>query len=91
MVREVITEELLAQGFIKVGSKSHCEYWKKGDEVVTKSTRQDINFEAEYNHGYEDTLREIKPKIEDAFYAIEDGDIKYCKKLLNQVLEVLSE
>lgn len=63
MVREVITEELLAQGFIKVGSKSHCEYWKKGDEVVTINTRQDINLE-EYNRGYEDALRAIKINLE---------------------------
>lgn len=90
MVREVTTEELLAQGFIKVGSKYYCEYWKKDDEVIAINTRKDINIE-EYNRGYEDALRAIKPKIEDALYAIEDGDIKYCKKLLNQVLELLSE
>ena len=64
MVREVTAEDLLAQGFIKVGSKSYCEYWKKGDEVVTKNIRQNINFEEEYNRGYEDALRAIKTNLE---------------------------
>ena len=28
-------DELIENGYVKVGSKSYCEYWKKGDEVVT--------------------------------------------------------
>ncbi|MEG0407459.1 MAG: hypothetical protein RR623_01175 [Bacilli bacterium] len=28
-------EKLIEDGYVKVGSKSYCEYWKKGDEVVT--------------------------------------------------------
>ena len=44
----------------------------------------------EIDCGHEDTLQLIKSKIEDAFHAIEDGDIKYCKKLLSQVLELLN-
>ncbi|HCH9337331.1 TPA: hypothetical protein PNT39_004554 [Salmonella enterica] len=63
MVREVTAEELLAQGFIKVGSKSYCEYWKKGDEVISINTRKGINIE-EYNSGYEDALRAIKINLE---------------------------
>lgn len=28
-------EKLIEDGYVKVGSKSYCEYWKKGDKVVT--------------------------------------------------------
>ena len=31
-------EKLIEDGYVKVGSKSYCEYWKKGDDVVTIST-----------------------------------------------------
>ena len=31
-------EKLIEDGYVKVGSKSYCEYWKKGDEVVTIPT-----------------------------------------------------
>lgn len=28
-------QELLEQGYIKVGSKTYCEYWKKDDDIIT--------------------------------------------------------
>ena len=28
-------DELVENGYVKVGSKSYCEYWKKGEEVIT--------------------------------------------------------
>ena len=31
-------EKLIEDGYVKVGSKSYCEYWKKGDDVVTIPT-----------------------------------------------------
>ena len=31
-------DELIESGYVKVGSKSYCEYWKKGEEVITIST-----------------------------------------------------
>ena len=31
-------DELIDNGYVKVGSKSYCEYWKKGEEVITIST-----------------------------------------------------
>ena len=31
-------DELIENGYVKVGSKSYCEYWKKGDEVITIPT-----------------------------------------------------
>ena len=38
-------EKLIEDGYVKVGSKSYCEYWKKGDEVITIPT------DAEYYDG----------------------------------------
>lgn len=29
------TEDLISKGYIKVGSKSYCSYWKKGDHILT--------------------------------------------------------
>ena len=31
-------DELIENGYVKVGSKSYCEYWKKGKEVITIPT-----------------------------------------------------
>ena len=31
-------EKLVEDGYVKVGSKSYCEYWKKGDDIVTIPT-----------------------------------------------------
>lgn len=33
--KEYTTEDLLNSGYIKVGSKTYCEYWKKGDVIET--------------------------------------------------------
>lgn len=33
--KECTTEELLNSGYIKVGGKTYCEYWKKGDMIET--------------------------------------------------------
>ena len=31
-------EKLIEDGYVKVGSKSYCEYWKKGEDVITIPT-----------------------------------------------------
>lgn len=31
-------DDLIENGYVKVGSKSYCEYWKKGEEVITIPT-----------------------------------------------------
>lgn len=61
MVSELTPEYLLNNGYVKVGSKSYCEYWKKGDDIVTLNTGETIS---EYNRGYEDALRAIKINLE---------------------------
>ena len=38
-------DEPIENDYVKVGSKSYCEYWKKGEEVITIST------DAEYYDG----------------------------------------
>lgn len=38
-------EKLIEEGYVNVGSKSYCEYWKKGEEVIT------ISMESEYYDG----------------------------------------
>ena len=54
-------DELIENGYVKVGSKSYYEYWKKGEEVITISTEleycdgddQEEYFEDEYDEEYE--------------------------------------
>ena len=54
-------EKLIEDGYVKVGSKSYCEYWKKGEEVITIQTElecydddQEEYFEEdEYDEEYE--------------------------------------
>lgn len=61
MDKKLTPEYLLKNGYIKVGSKSYCEYWKKGDEIITLNTDETLS---EYNRGYEDALRAIKVNLE---------------------------
>lgn len=35
MSNEVSIEDLISKGYVRVGSKSYCSYWKKGDDIVT--------------------------------------------------------
>ena len=54
-------EKLIEDGYVKVGSKNYCEYWKKGEEVVTILTDsehsegddQEEYFEDAYDEEYE--------------------------------------
>ena len=38
--KEYTTEELLNSGYIKVGSKTYCEYWKKCDTIETFNIKE---------------------------------------------------
>jgi len=35
MSDKVSVDDLIGKGYIKVGSKSYCSYWKKGDDILT--------------------------------------------------------
>lgn len=59
---EQTVQELLSNGFIKVGSKSYCEYWMKGNTQVTVDTSSFVL--TEYERGYEAALKQIKRNLE---------------------------
>ncbi|QXM18488.1 hypothetical protein Phab24_id042 [Acinetobacter phage Phab24] len=61
MVFKLTPTYLLNNGYIKVDSKTYCEYWKKGTEIVTLNTGEALS---EYNRGYEDALRAIRVNLE---------------------------
>ena len=46
-------DELIENGYVKVGSKSYCEYWKKGEEVITISTELEYCEQDDYHEEYE--------------------------------------
>lgn len=41
--REYTAEDLLNSGYVKVGSKTCCEYWKKGDVIEVFNTIETFN------------------------------------------------
>lgn len=47
-------ENLIEDGYVKVGSKSYFEYWKKGDEVITIPTDLGCSEYDEQEEYYED-------------------------------------
>ena len=50
-------DELMENCYVKVGSKSYCEYWKKGEEVITIPTElkcYDDAYDEEYELSKED-------------------------------------
>ena len=59
---EQTVQELLNDGFIKVGSKSYCEYWSKGQTQVTVDTSSYVL--SDYDRGYEAALKQIKRNLE---------------------------
>lgn len=46
-------EKLIEDGYVKVGSKSYCEYWKKGDDIVTIPTDSEYSEDDGYDEEYE--------------------------------------
>lgn len=46
-------EKLIEDGYVKVGSKSYCEYWKKGDDAVTIQTDSEYSEDDDYDEEYE--------------------------------------
>ena len=47
-------EKLIEDGYVKVGSKSYCEYWKKGEEVITVSTELECHDGGDQEECFED-------------------------------------
>jgi hypothetical protein len=57
-------EKLIEGGYVKVGSKSYCEYWKKGDEVIT------IPIDSEYSEDDDDQEEYFEEDEYDEEYAL---------------------
>lgn len=59
--KEYTPEELLNSGYIKVGSKTYCEYWKKGDVIETFNTS--VVFNTNEVDMYTEALNENQDKL----------------------------
>ena len=90
-------DELIENGYVKVGSKSYCEYWKKGDEVITIPTdlehsdddQEECFEEDEYNEEYE-LSREDFAKLKS--YEVSKDIYKYTSiEHLKEILTLLDK
>lgn len=68
-------EKLIEDGYVKVGSKSYCEYWKKGDDVVTIPT------DSEYFNDEKNNIKDYfnKENSHKVFCCIVDGEETYLQ------------
>ena len=68
-------DELIENGYVKVGSKSYCEYWKKGEEVVTILT------DSEYFNDEKNNIKDYfnKENSHKVFCCIVDGEEAYLQ------------
>lgn len=91
-------EKLIEDGYVKVGSKSYCEYWKKGDDVVTIPTdseysedddQEEYFEEDEYDEEYE-LSREDFAKLKS--YEVSKDIYKYTSiEHLKEILTLLDK
>ena len=52
-------EMLIEDGYVKVGSKSYCEYWKKGEEVITILTDSEYSEDDDQEECFEEDEYEL--------------------------------
>ena len=89
-------EKLIEDGYVKVGSKSYCEYWKRGEEVVTVQTDSEYSgddqeecFEDEYDEEYE-LSKEDYAKLKS--YEVSNDIYKYASiEHLKEILTLLDK
>ena len=82
-------DELIENGYVKVGSKSYCEYWKKGEEVITISTELDYCGEDDYEEEYE-LSKEDFAKLKS--YEVSQSIYKYTSiEHLKEILTLLDK
>ena len=90
-------EKLIENGYVKVGSKSYCEYWKKGEELITIPTDvecydgydQEEYFEDEYDEECE-LSKEDFAKLKS--YEVSNGIYKYISiDHLKEILTILDK
>ena len=89
-------DELIENGYVKVGSKSYCEYWKKGEEVITISTELEYCEEDDYDEEYfeDDEYEEYELSKEDfaklKSYEVSQSIYKYTSiEHLKEILTLL--
>lgn len=66
-------EKLIEDSYVKVGSKSYCEYWKKGDEVIT------IPIDSEYSEDDDDQEEYFEEDDYDEEYGLSKEDFAKLK------------
>ena len=79
--------QLLEDGYIKVGGKSHCEYWKKGDQIIIVNTYDVCNQPTADQVVLKTTLQQCKT------YLLDSGEdvsvllknIEYCLSKLPDI------
>ena len=77
-------DELIENGYVKVGSKSYCEYWKKGEEVITIPTElecYDDDYDEEYELSKEDFAKLKSYEIGKDIYKY--NSIEHLKEILS--------
>lgn len=91
-------DELIENGYVKVGSKSYFEYWKKGEEVITISTELEYCEEDDYDEEYfeDDEYEEYELSKEDfaklKSYEVSKGIYKYNSiEHLKEILTLLDK
>ena len=80
-------DELIENGYVKVGSKSYCEYWKKGEEVIT------IQTEFEYSDSDEDEYDEEYELSKEDFAKLKSYEVSkdiYKYNSIEHLKEILS-
>ena len=75
-------DELIENGYIKVGSKSYCEYWKKGEEVITIPTELECydDYDEEYELSKEDFAKLKSYEVSKDIYKY--TSIEHLKEIL---------
>ena len=86
-------EKLIEDGYVKVGSKSYCEYWKRGEEVVTVQTDSEYSDDDQEEYFEEDEYDEEYELSEEDFaklksYEVSEGVYKYIS--IENLKEILT-
>ena len=89
-------DELVENGYVKVGSKSYCEYWKKGEEVITISTELECYDDDQEECFEDDDYEEYELSKEDfaklKSYEVSQSIYKYTSiEHLKEILTLLDK
>ena len=89
-------DELIENGYVKVGSKSYCEYWKKGEEVITISTELECYDDDQEECFEDDDYEECQLSKEDfaklKSYEVSQSIYKYTSiEHLKEILTLLDK